>query len=352
MGTLLSLRSFQDDGDRRPAIAPPPTQAPSRQLVRSPELGELRALCAAADLGSISRAARLLNVSQPALSKRLRGLEALAGTALLERSTCGVTLTPMGSRLYAAAYRLLEEADAVETVMSEFIYKPQTARVAASPTIADDWLPDVLVDLKLQGDQALSVELVTANSASVRQMIDEGRSDIGLAAIDPGRRVEDGLDETIIWEDELIVAVPAGHRWRTLDEIDPEDFARTAIIRPDSESNSARVIDAALEAEGLFQVAPTAEIGSAPAAIALAIATGVPVVLPLTVALGISDAQLTIRRIAGIKLERRFALLLRAGVKHLTPPARALAQHLLGWRERSEQAAATLLQDVPAAASL
>ena len=52
--------------------------------VRSADIAELRAFCAAVDLGSLGRAARLLRVSQPALSKRLRVLEALAGARLLD----------------------------------------------------------------------------------------------------------------------------------------------------------------------------------------------------------------------------------------------------------------------------
>src|SRR5215208_4647260 len=68
--------------------------------VRSPDVAELRAFCAAVDLGSLGRAARLMRLSQPALSKRLRTLEALAGAKLLERSPRGVTPTPAGRRLY------------------------------------------------------------------------------------------------------------------------------------------------------------------------------------------------------------------------------------------------------------
>ena len=55
--------------------------------VRSPDIAELRAFCVAVDLGSLGRAARLLHLTQPALSKRLRTLEALAGATLLERSS-------------------------------------------------------------------------------------------------------------------------------------------------------------------------------------------------------------------------------------------------------------------------
>ena len=57
--------------------------------VRSPELTELRAFCMAADLGTLGRAAVALHISQPALSKRLRALETVAGADLLTRSASG-----------------------------------------------------------------------------------------------------------------------------------------------------------------------------------------------------------------------------------------------------------------------
>jgi hypothetical protein len=68
-------------------------------LVRTPEVVELRSFCAAADLGSLGRAAVRIHVSQPALSKRQQSLEAVAGVRLLERSSRGVTLAHSGRRL-------------------------------------------------------------------------------------------------------------------------------------------------------------------------------------------------------------------------------------------------------------
>src|SRR5436309_1835023 len=67
--------------------------------VRSLDLAELRAFCAAVDLGSLGRASRLLRVSQPALSKRMRTIEAVVGTRLVERSPRGISPTPAGTKL-------------------------------------------------------------------------------------------------------------------------------------------------------------------------------------------------------------------------------------------------------------
>ena len=53
----------------------------ARRLAGQADLAELRAFSAAADLGTLGRAAVALGISSPALSKRLRRLEAAAGTA-------------------------------------------------------------------------------------------------------------------------------------------------------------------------------------------------------------------------------------------------------------------------------
>jgi DNA-binding transcriptional LysR family regulator len=84
---------------------------------RGPGLAELRAFCAAVELGSLGRAARALHVSRSALSKQLRVLETLAGVRLLERSRRGVSPTPAGTRLYPAARRVLAQDETVGGLM-------------------------------------------------------------------------------------------------------------------------------------------------------------------------------------------------------------------------------------------
>jgi DNA-binding transcriptional LysR family regulator len=327
MGTVVKLRPVREEGAAA-ARAAEPIPAAARVLVRAPELAELRAFCAAVDLGSIGKAARLMQVSQPAMSKRLQALEAVAGTKLLERSTRGVTATPAGAQLYATALRLLIDADAVETLMRGFSTNRAPVRVAASPTVADWWLPGVLVDLEARHERHVSVELVTANSCVVRQLIRETRAEVGLAAVDPGA-LDSGLVETVIWGDELVVAVPKDHRWAAAEEIEADDFARTPIITRDPSSNSSRVIDDVLGEAGLSLAPPLAEIGSTAAARATAVSEGVPVLLSRE---AISDHNgLLPRRVAGLRFERQFALILAGSIQDLAPPARALAQHMLQW---------------------
>jgi DNA-binding transcriptional LysR family regulator len=295
--------------------------------VREPEVAELRAFCAAATLGSIAEAARSLNVSQPALSKRLRALEAVAGAELFERSSRGVTLTAAGNHLYGAARRLLASADNVAAL----IHNPAAVapvRIVSSPTIAEVRLPTVLADLA-QIETELAVELITANSSMVREFVREGRSDLGIAAIDPYGQPDGGLEERVIWRDEVVIGVPAGHPWQALDEVPLEEFARTPMVQRDPWANSARVVATALERAGLERARPLAAIGSSRAVIQTAIATRTPALLSLMTASSQLARGLLVRRVEGIRFDREYALVWGGPVCDLPPLVQGVAQHLL-----------------------
>ncbi len=298
------------------------------KLVRMPELAELRAFCAAVDLGSLGKAARLLRVSQPALSKRLRALEAVTGSQLVERSSRGVSPTPAGQQLYTAARRLLAEAETVEALMEGLGTDQGPVRLAASPTMAEFVLPAMLVELESRHDQHLSIELSIANSSAVRAMVLEGRSDIGVAAADGSEPQPAGLCEAPFCTDEIVVAVPETHDWAAAEEIDPAEFVATRMIMRDPGANSRRSVTDALEAIGMSLAPPLAEIGSTAAAIAAATSKGAPALLS-SLALSPSKGQgLVVRQVAGLRFERRFVLI-HSGEENLSSVARDLARHLL-----------------------
>jgi len=78
----------------------------------------LRALVAIAEAGSINAAARALCVSQPAITKAMRELEADTGVALLARNSWGVTLTADGQKLLARARLIVSELERAEEDMA------------------------------------------------------------------------------------------------------------------------------------------------------------------------------------------------------------------------------------------
>jgi DNA-binding transcriptional LysR family regulator len=295
--------------------------------VRSPDLAELRGFCAAADLGSLGRAARLLRISQPALSKRLRTLEALAGALLLERSPRGVTLTPAGTRLYVEARKLLVQAEEVDALMAGLHGEEAPVRLAASHTIAEFVLPGPLAEFERQRHRHLSVELIVANSAVARDMVAEGRAEFGIAALEARRAAGRILRELPFCDDEVVVGVPEGHPWAGAAEIDPAELVATPMIMRDPSANTRRIVAAALSERGLELAPPLAEVGSTSAAKATAVAEGAPILLSRLALREDGDALVT-RRVAGMRFDRRFVLLVGAE-ETLTPAARILIEHLL-----------------------
>jgi DNA-binding transcriptional LysR family regulator len=72
------------------------------------ELRHLRYFVAAVEERSLQGAAQRMNVAQPALSRRIRDLEAMLGCNLLERSARGVSPTPAGAKFYREVVMALE----------------------------------------------------------------------------------------------------------------------------------------------------------------------------------------------------------------------------------------------------
>jgi DNA-binding transcriptional LysR family regulator len=285
---------------------------PGRKSIRGPEIAELRAFCSAVDLGTLGKAAVSLKISQPALSKRLRALEAAAGTKLLERSSKGVVPTTAGRRLYPEARRLLHQADVVERLLESAPREQAPIELAVSHTIAEFFLPPELVAYQADGRRP-AVQLTIANSSAVRRMVAEGRASIGFAATGPGDG-HDGveeLEELELLDDEVVVAVPQDHAWYRRKEIPQELFLATPMVMRDNDAHVRRAVEAELADRGLTLADPLIEAASTAVAKREALQRSAPVLLS---ALSLDEARdrLYRRPVAGLSFPRRFVVVCRS----------------------------------------
>jgi LysR family transcriptional regulator, carnitine catabolism transcriptional activator len=300
---------------------------------RTPDLIDLRSLCAAAELGSLGRAAIRLHVSQPALSKRLHNLESIVGVELLERSPHGVKLTPAGRRLYEEARRLLEQADRVQEVIGGLKRAGGPVRLAASHSAVESFVGELLGQLSDRHENG-KVELITANSSVVRDLVADARADLGVAASRPHRTPYPGVRETTVAADEVVCAVPREHPWSTRESISLREFLRTPMVTRDMGSNSRWTIDAVLRERGLEMVAPLVEAPSPQAARREARSHRTPILVSRHVLVGHDFHEL---RVDGLQFDREFVLVLpaygepAANVAHL---AEQLHQVAGRWRGR------------------
>src|SRR6266516_1026116 len=112
-------------------------------------LRELEAFLDVARLGSFTRAARSLNMSQPALTVRIRHLEEALGVRLLDRTTRSVALTQIGREFLPVVARVLGEIDAVAVNARDVAGRRRgVVTVAALPSAASTLLPAIIAAFK------------------------------------------------------------------------------------------------------------------------------------------------------------------------------------------------------------
>ena len=102
-----------------------------RQLVyhKRDRLRQLRSFCLAARLGSVTRAAEKLGLSQASVSSHIRKLEYELSAVLFDRGPLGLTLTEAGGRLYSLSEPLVEEMEGLFAHFDERAEEDLTGRV-------------------------------------------------------------------------------------------------------------------------------------------------------------------------------------------------------------------------------
>ena len=273
---------------------------------RAPDVEELRTFCAAADAGGIGRAAVRLHVSQPAVSKRLRHLEETVGVQLLERSAHGVKLTPAGRRLYEEAQRALHALDRVSAVASGLGRSGGPVRLAVSHSALASLVSELLGQIS---DGHLAVEVVSANSSVVRDMVADGRAELGVAASRPHHTPYPGVRERSLLPDEIVLAVPNSHPWASRKEVSLHEFLHARLVVRDAGSNSRWTVEAVLRERELQLAEPLVEAGTPQAARREARRRRAPALLSRAVVQGHGFHVL---RIACVSFPREFVIVLPA----------------------------------------
>jgi LysR family transcriptional regulator, benzoate and cis,cis-muconate-responsive activator of ben and cat genes len=147
------------------------------------ELRQLRHFVAVADDGNISRAAKKVFLSQPALSRQIKALEDEIGQCLLERQAHSIRLTPVGETMLREARNLLQQADQVlERVRSSG--RGLRLRVGYAPSLAAGML-SVAVANFTQAHPNTHVELFDLSTSEMLAGLESETLDVALCVGHP-----------------------------------------------------------------------------------------------------------------------------------------------------------------------
>ena len=165
-------------------------------------------LVAIADEGTVTRAAARLNVSQPALSHGLRGLERRVGVPLFERQSRGLIATEAGERLLRTARAVLREIESARTdIAAGAVGRGELLRLSTECYTAYHWLPPVFQEFR---ERCPGVELRVVPSA-IGHPLRELREEMLDVAIVVRREAYAGFVYHELFEDEMVVVMHPDH---------------------------------------------------------------------------------------------------------------------------------------------
>jgi LysR family cys regulon transcriptional activator len=147
------------------------------------KLQQLQSFCALADAGfSVSRAARSLGTSQPAVSKQIRNLESDLQLELLIRANNRIVgLTSAGQAIFEAARRTLWEADNLQRVTEEFCERGAGGLVIATTHMYARYVLRPVIKDFMRDHPEVRLVLRQGIPAAIAEWVASGDADVGIS---------------------------------------------------------------------------------------------------------------------------------------------------------------------------
>ena len=172
------------------------------------DIGDIRGFVAVAELGSFREASLFLNLSQPALSRRIQKLESALGVSLFKRTTRRVELTQLGREFLPRMRRLIDELDAAFLGVREIAERRSgQVTLACIPSAAYYFLPEAIRAFNARFPQ-IRIRIVDEVASAILQSVLAGEADLGICVV-TGEEAEIACD--MLMTDPFILACRAEH---------------------------------------------------------------------------------------------------------------------------------------------
>lgn len=261
---------------------------------------------------NFTRAAAELLLTQPAVTQQIKALEDEYGVPLFDRSGGRISLTAAGTTLLPYAEQLKTISDqAFESVTSAAGNHAGTLTLGASQTIGQYLLPNFVAAF-LRDNSRVAITAVSGNTDEMLEAVAMHRVQLALVE-GPGLRKDLHLEPFM--EDQMMLIVPASHEWAG-QEIDAQDLRQAPMLMREFGSGSRRVVENALAKVGLKKkdLRTVMELDSTEGLVsAVEAGLGVTFVSHWTVRHQLALRSLSVARVKGLKLSRKFSIAYPAG---------------------------------------
>ena len=201
--------------------------------------------------GSVTEAAKLMAVTQPAVSRLLRDFQALLKMELFERRGTGLVPTAAATALYMEVERSFVGLDRITAAAEEIRgRRTGTLRIAALPALANGYLPRLAGHFLIERPN-LNLAFFGVISPIVIDWVLNAQCDFGFADVPIAHA---GLPSVKLPALARVAVLPAGHRLCAKQALMPGDFEGETFISLSAGSTSRHVIDQIFHREDVRRV--------------------------------------------------------------------------------------------------
>jgi len=195
------------------------------------DISDIHMIKVISEVGSINKAAELLNMSQPTLSKKVGRLEQKVKMELFSRDNVGMVPTQ-------AARLIIKEGEDLRTQLSFIERKLElmanlvggTVRIGVGPIIEQIILPKVLLDFADQ-DYQFKVSVVTMSQQGLIKQLSLGEIDLAIGPFSDDE-IPDEFAAPLQTSDKIVVAVRKGHALCNKERVTLESFSQYKAVSP------------------------------------------------------------------------------------------------------------------------
>ena len=265
------------------------------------DLRQLEIVRAVAEKGSFTAAARVLNVSQSAISRQVLMLEADLGEPLFLRLGRKVRLTAAGTTLLDLSHRVLADVrETTASIVEQHEHLAGTLQLGGGMTVCLHVFPALLKEFRRR-HRNVDVKLTTGATPMLLERLRSGALDVCLLTL-PIEATD--VVQTPVMREELLLVMPPGHRLASLRRVRPADLVGQRWVLFERGSSTRRVIDEMMQREA---VRPRIVLETDNAEILKALTTigmGLTILPYQALAREARDGRLRIKRIEGVTLVR------------------------------------------------
>lgn len=221
-------------------------------------MSSLATLKEVVERGGVSQAAKVLHIGQPAVTKRLRSLDACYGVALMQREGRRLELTPAGEKVYAYTCLVLDHQASLVDDLDTLSSGKSRLRLEVNFSIGEHILPDLLLQFAEQFPQ-YKIESRMGYSRRIQQRLATGLSDLALLELAPEHPdilVQKWLD------DELVLVCGPDHPLWGCELLPVTDLDQLHYVLRESRSAMRITLDKALKDIGVGPLQVAMEVGS------------------------------------------------------------------------------------------